>query len=105
MSQDWQDAVAKSEHDATLHEWRQDKNARKNKSEAAEQMLAKFIGEALKNPNTKKNIGGEGLRSMKAGQRGENPVRDAKVSSERFGGVVTEEDFTGINQEMPWDRD
>jgi hypothetical protein len=105
MSKDWEAQAASSEHNATLNEWRQDKNNRKNKSEAAQQMLEKYIAEAFKNPNTKKNIGGEGLRSMKAGQRGENPVRDAKVSSERFGGVVTEEDFTGINQEMPWDRD
>jgi hypothetical protein len=101
---DWESKQQEAEHMSSLQEWRIDKQKRKENCEAAESMLTKYIVEALKNPNTKKNLGGEGLRSMKAGQRGEDPVRDAIKSDERFGGVVTEHDFTGINEERPWER-
>lgn len=102
---DWEAEQAKVEHLSTLSEWRQDKQTRKEKAAAAEQMFAKFIAEAFKEPSNKKNIGAEGLRSMKAGQRGEDPVREARINDQRFGGVVTAADFTGINEEVPWERD
>jgi hypothetical protein len=105
-SQDMNAAAAEREHLGALSEWRADKANRKNKSDAAEKGLQEFIAEAMKNPNTKKNLGSEGLSSMKDGQAGHNAVRDAvKKSNERFGGEITEEDFTGINQDMPWLRD
>lgn len=102
MTNDWEAKQQEAEHISTLSEWRKDKDRRKEGCEAAEKMLTKFIVEALKNPNTRKNLGGEGLRSMKAGQRGEDPIRDAVKNNERFGGIA--DDFTGINEECPWER-
>lgn len=99
---EYEDKMMESEHNAVISEWRRDKYEKKEKAEAAEKGFAAFIKEALKNPANKKNLGAEGLRSMKAGQRGEDPVAEAKAG---FGGEITEADFTGINEDRPWERE
>jgi hypothetical protein len=99
------DREAQSQHDYVINKWRQDEDRRKDKSEAAEKGLKDFIAAAMKTDGNKKTIGAEGLRCMEAGERGEDPVKAAQKGEHKFGGTVTEEDFTGINEKQPWLRE
>lgn len=91
------------QHEAILAEERATINKRKAKAEAYEENFKKFIEEAFKNPNTKKNVGKDAYNAGKASESGQGPRFDKYEHG--FSGGVVEEEFTGFSEERPWERD
>ncbi len=102
---DHNDTGDNAAHNAILAEERRKLSRQKEIAAAMEEGVKKFIAEALKDDLTKQNLGKEGVRTMQQAQQGVDPVREflKGKNSEQFGGLV--DDFTGINEDKPWERE
>jgi len=91
------------QHEAILAEERNLINQRKAKADAFEAGFKKFVEEAMKNPQNKKNIGKDAYNIGKAAESGQGT--DFKKYDHGFSGGTVEEEFTGFSEERPWERE
>ena len=92
-----------AQHTAILQEERRKIEKRKETAEAFEAKFKDFIKEALKNPQNKQNFKREAYDVAQAAESGSGSKLNQRSESQNAGFVG--EEFTGYNEERPWERD